>query len=97
MEKYRQELGREFCRRCEYCQPCPNGVIITPAMGYPIVASRMSPEVSVEFLKIPMESIQNCTECGICSERCPYELPIPELLKKNYDLFEAHRAQIGLK
>lgn len=97
MEKYRQELGRKFCRRCEYCQPCPNGVIITPAMGYPIVASRMSPEVSVEFLKIPMESVQNCTECGTCIERCPYELPIPELLKKNYDLFEAHRAQIRLK
>jgi predicted aldo/keto reductase-like oxidoreductase len=97
MEKYRQELGRIFCRRCEYCQPCPNGVIITPAMGYPIVASRMSPEVSVEFLKIPMQSIEKCTECGVCIERCPYELPIPELLKKNYDLFEAHRAQIGLK
>ena len=97
MEKYRQELGRVFCRRCEYCQPCPNGVVITPAMGYPIVASRMSPEVSVEFLKIPMQSIEKCTECGICIERCPYELPIPELLKKNYDLFEAHRAQIGSK
>jgi uncharacterized protein len=97
MDKYRLELGREFCRRCEYCQPCPNGVIITPAMGYPLVASRMSPAISVEFLKIPMESIQNCTECRICIERCPYELPIPELLKKNYDLFEAHRTQIGLK
>jgi predicted aldo/keto reductase-like oxidoreductase len=97
MEKYRQELGRKFCRRCEYCQPCPNGVIITPAMGYPIVASRMSPQVSVVFLKTPMESIQNCTECGVCVERCPYELPIPELLKKNYDLFEAHRAEVGLK
>jgi uncharacterized protein len=97
MEKYRQELGRVFCRRCEYCQPCPNGVVITAAMGYPIVASRMSPQVSVVFLKIPMESIQNCTECGVCIEKCPYELPIPELLKKNYDLFEAHRAQIGLK
>ena len=82
MEKYRQELGRKFCRRCEYCQPCPNGVIITPAMGYPLVASRMSPAISVEFLKIPMESIEKCTECGVCIERCPYELPIPELLKK---------------
>lgn len=97
MEEYRQELGRVFCRRCEYCMPCPNGVIITPAMGYPIVASRMSPRVSVEFLKIPMESTLKCTECGVCIERCPYELPIPDLLKKNYDLFEAHRAQIGLK
>jgi predicted aldo/keto reductase-like oxidoreductase len=97
MDKYRLELGRKFCRRCEYCQPCPNGVIITPAMGYPLVASRMSLAISVEFLKIPMESIEKCTECGVCIEKCPYELPIPELLKKNYDLFEAHRAQIGLK
>ena len=60
MEKYRQELGKIFCRRCEYCQPCPNGVLITPAMGYPIVASRMSPKVSVEFLQVPMESTQLC-------------------------------------
>lgn len=97
MEKYRQELGRKFCRRCEYCQPCPNGVFVTAAMSYPIVARRMSPAISVEFLKIPMQSIEKCTECGICMERCPYELPIPELLKKNYDLFEAHRAQVGLK
>jgi predicted aldo/keto reductase-like oxidoreductase len=97
MEKYRQELGKVFCRRCEYCQPCPNGVLITPAMGYPIVASRMSPKVSVEFLKVPMESTQLCDECGVCIEKCPYDLPIPDLLKKNYDLFEAHRSQTGLK
>jgi len=55
------------------------------------------PEVSVKFLKIPMQSIEKCTECGVCIERCSFELPIPELLKKNYDLFEAHRVQIGLK
>lgn len=96
MEEYRQELGRVFCRRCEYCQPCPEGVMITPAMGYPIVASRMSPQVSVEFLKIPMESTLKCTECGACIERCPYELPIPDLLKKNYDLFEAHRTHFNV-
>jgi uncharacterized protein len=97
MEKYRQELGRVFCRRCEYCQPCPNGVIITPAMGYPIVAGRMSPEVTVEFMKVPMESTKLCDECGVCIERCPYDLNIPEILKKNYDLFETHRARVGLK
>jgi uncharacterized protein len=97
MEKYRQELGKVFCRRCEYCQPCPNGVMITPAMGYKIVADRMSPKVSVEFMQVPMESTQLCDECGVCIERCPYDLPIPDLLKKNYDLFEAHRLESGLK
>jgi predicted aldo/keto reductase-like oxidoreductase len=97
MEKYRQELGKVFCRRCEYCQPCPNGVLITPAMGYPIVAGRMSPRVSVEFMKVPMESTLLCDDCGACIEKCPYNLPIPDLLKKNYDLFEAHRSGDGLK
>lgn len=91
MDKYREELGRQFCRRCEYCQPCPSGVMITPAMGYPIVASRMSPAVSVQFSPKAMESVEQCIDCGVCKTKCPYELPIPEILKKNYDLFESHR------
>jgi predicted aldo/keto reductase-like oxidoreductase len=90
MDAFRSELGKKFCRRCEYCQPCPQGVMITPAMGYPIVASRMSPSVAVEFCKAPMESVPLCTECRTCIERCPYELPIPDILKANYALYEKH-------
>jgi len=90
MENYRRELGKKFCRRCEYCQPCPQGVMITPAMGYPIVASRMSPSVAVEFCRNAMESVLLCAECGACIERCPYELPITEILKANYALYEKH-------
>jgi hypothetical protein len=92
MGNYRRELGKRFCRRCEYCQPCPQGVMITPAMGYPIVAARMSPAVAVEFCKNPMESVPLCAECGACIERCPYELPVPEILKANYALYRKHLA-----
>jgi len=94
MEKYRTELGKQFCRRCEYCQPCPNGVMITMAMAYKIIASRMSPAVSVEFSRAAMESVKLCDECGTCVERCPYELPIPEMLKSSYDLYEQHLAEL---
>ncbi len=90
MEKYRSELGKRFCRRCEYCQPCPQGVMITPAMGYPILAARMSPAVSVEFGKKAMDSVPLCTECGVCIDKCPYELQIPAILKANYALYEKH-------
>ena len=93
MEAYRDELGKRFCRRCEYCQPCPQGVMITPAMGYPIVASRMSPSVSVEFCQSSLESVLLCTGCGACLERCPYELPIPDMLKANYALYQRHLTQ----
>jgi len=95
MAEYRERLGRQFCRRCEYCQPCPNGVLITPAMAYPIVAHRMSKEVAVNFAKIAIESVARCTECGVCLTRCPYNLPIPELIRKNYDLYLTHRKEVG--
>ncbi|MTV47980.1 aldo/keto reductase [Heliobacillus mobilis] len=91
MEQYKQELGQQFCRRCEYCQPCPSGVMITPAMGYKVLAMRMSPSVAVEFLRSPMESVTKCVDCGACIKRCPYDLPIPDMLKKHYDMWEEHK------
>lgn len=94
MECYRQELGKRFCRRCEYCQPCPQGVMITPAMGYRILVNRMSQQVATEFLKGPMESVPQCTECGHCVQRCPYDLPVPEIIKSHYELYRRHLAEV---
>ncbi len=94
MEAYRTELGKQFCRRCEYCNPCPQGVMITKAMGYKVIAGRMSPAVAVEFSRAAMESVKLCTFCGTCQDRCPYDLPIQEMLKKHYDLYEKHRAEL---
>ncbi|HWR10163.1 aldo/keto reductase [Sporomusa sp.] len=91
MDKYRNELGKQFCRRCEYCQPCPHGVSITPAMGYQVIARRMSPAVAVDFARNAMESVEKCIECGECVLRCPYELPIPEMLKKHHVMFKNHQ------
>ena len=30
-----------------------------------------------------MEKIESCIGCGACKKRCPYELDIPRLLRKN--------------
>jgi uncharacterized protein len=97
MELYRRELGQQFCRRCEYCQPCPQGVMITPAMGYQVAARRMSPRVSVEFSRMAMETVPKCIECGACLQRCPYNLPIPTMLKKHYAMWEQHCSEIKEK
>ncbi|MEM5766814.1 MAG: aldo/keto reductase [Bacillota bacterium] len=92
MDQSRQELGQRFCRRCEYCQPCPHGVMITPAMGYQILVKRMSPRGAVGFAQKAMETVTRCTGCGACRPRCPYDLPIPEILKQHYELFKQHAA-----
>lgn len=93
MDEYRGKLGKAFCRRCEYCMPCSQGVKITMSMGYPIFVSRMGPKVASRFARIPMDSAALCTECGECVQRCPYELPIPEVLKRNYELYVKDREE----
>jgi predicted aldo/keto reductase-like oxidoreductase len=60
-----------------------------------LMASRMSPQAAVEISKIPMESVSLCTECRECVDHCPHKLPIPDMLKVHYDLYEQHKAQIN--
>jgi len=38
-----------------------------------------------------IQKARECSECEECVERCPYDLPIPELLKKNIALWENFR------
>jgi predicted aldo/keto reductase-like oxidoreductase len=92
MERHRTDIGQRFCRRCEYCQPCPQGVMVNPAMIYPVIAHRMSPAKAANFSVKAMESVRNCVECGKCVERCPYDLPIPEMIKEHLAMYEEHLA-----
>ena len=90
-QAYRDELGSRFCRRCEYCQPCPQGVRITYAMMYRVVTKRLSPAKAVNFSGAVMETVRDCVDCGECATRCPYNLPIPEMLREHLAMYDAHR------
>ena len=35
---------------------------------------------------------EGCVECGECESRCPYELPIREMLKENVDWYHEQMA-----
>jgi ferredoxin len=35
-----------------------------------------------------MESARNCIECGECEEKCPYHLPIREMIVENIEFYE---------
>ena len=94
MDRYRDELGRRFCRRCEYCQPCPQGVIITPAMTYPVITHRMPLAIAIGMTGKALDTVPKCVECGVCVTRCPYQLPIPEMIKKNYETYLKDRENL---
>ena len=95
IEKIRSQLGKRFCHRCGYCMPCDQGVEIPGVMGFRSISQRFSRSMTIAFTKDAMETVDNCTECGECLEKCPYNLPIPELIREHRTLFNAYMDQQG--
>jgi len=86
IERTREKVGTVFCRRCGYCSPCPEGVAIVPLMNVDILAELWDPEWFFSFIEEPIASAAKCIDCGACEEKCPYNLPIREMIRKHVDL-----------
>ncbi len=83
IEGIRSQLTGNFCRGCGYCGPCPEGIPIHVAARMTQVIGRFpSGAMFDEENRKNMELITQCKECGLCKQRCPYELDIPVLLKR---------------
>jgi predicted aldo/keto reductase-like oxidoreductase len=80
----RQSYDKVFCRRCDYCQPCTEGIPIQIVVNVRSLVKRMGKEV---FKQSPLwgdiTKGANCTDCGECTTRCPYGLPIPDLIRES--------------
>jgi len=92
MEQLIQELGKTFCRRCDYCQPCPEEIPISLVMAAPSFAKRMPPErIFSGPIAEAIEKVAGCTQCSECEERCPYDLPIREMIVEQVNWYETER------
>ena len=92
IETFRSQYDKVFCRRCDYCQPCSEEIPIQIILGIRSVLRRFGPAFfRQEGPRKGIENARNCSECGECMERCPYELPIPELIKKNLEWLDAQQ------
>jgi len=96
IQKIRKKLGKEFCHRCDYCQPCPQGIPISTVLILKSIIKRMPLQSAVKWIDPAIEKARECTECEECVERCPYDLVIPELLKKNMAFWEEYKRKAGL-
>ncbi len=89
-QKIVDELGKTFCRRCGYCQPCPQGIPIPQVMIFDGLVKRLPAErVKSGPAKMVAENVPNCVECGQCEKKCPYELEIIKTIHKNLQLAES--------
>lgn len=76
-------LGTNFCRRCNYCAPCTVGINISAIFLFEGYYSRydLKDWASDRYSSLA-KTASDCIGCGVCESRCPYDLPIREMLKK---------------
>ena len=90
IEEIRSTLGSNFCRRCNYCQPCSAGIGISAIFilqgYYDRYGLQDWAQGRYDALSVKASA---CIDCGVCEPRCPYNLPIREMLKDAASKFEA--------
>ncbi len=81
--KIKDDLGTNFCRRCNYCAPCSVGINIPGVFLFEGYYSRydLKDWAMSRYSTLP-KTASDCIECGVCETRCPYNLPIRDMLKK---------------
>jgi predicted aldo/keto reductase-like oxidoreductase len=94
IEAIKRQFNQQFCRRCDYCQPCSEEINIQLVMRLKSVIKRFGPMAQeLKWLMDTVEKARNCSECGDCLTRCPYHLPIPELIRENLAWYDSLKSQ----
>ena len=82
IESIRKQLGTQFCRRCGYCAPCTVGISIPSMFLFEGYLERYG---LADWARGRYETLaktaSDCIGCGVCETRCPYNLPIRQMLK----------------
>ncbi len=88
IQAIRTSLGSEFCRRCNYCAPCTAGIPIPAVFLIEGYLSRYGLE---DWARMRYDGLakhpEDCIDCGICETRCPYHLPIRQMLRRAAEKF----------
>ena len=90
IEEIRRELGTQFCRRCNYCQPCTAGIGISGIFvleGY-LKRYGLGDWAKARYAAMSKKA-SDCIGCGVCESRCPYQLPIRDMLARCREEFGA--------
>ena len=83
IDTIRRALGTQFCRRCNYCQPCTAGISIS---GIFVLEGYLNRYGLGDWARQRYAAMDkkagDCVGCGVCETRCPYQLPIRDMLAR---------------
>jgi len=90
-----RQFASQFCHRCLYCEPCTVNIPIYKILSIKnmvrIHGSRMLTSPDFEDT---LERAKNCIQCNDCLIRCPYNLPIPFMMKELVKWADYERSRV---
>jgi predicted aldo/keto reductase-like oxidoreductase len=83
-------LGKRHCHRCGDCLPCPVGIDIpqTFIQSDTIKHHRLYPQQQRARYKDFAPKASECNRCGECEKRCPYGLPVVDMMAEAKRILE---------
>ncbi|MEE8355423.1 MAG: aldo/keto reductase [Candidatus Bathyarchaeia archaeon] len=84
VQKKYLELGTIGCTKCDYCQPCPEGVLIPDiieVLNQNYTSTGDETKAAYHAAIPEVGRAVHCEQCGECEEQCPQALPIMSLMK----------------
>jgi predicted aldo/keto reductase-like oxidoreductase len=89
MSNIQGKLDKTLCSQCGHCLPCPQGVRIQLLMiTYSMWRLWPKEEFLTGYMPNAVRSWDNCNNCGECEEKCPYHLPIRQIISDNIDFYQ---------
>jgi predicted aldo/keto reductase-like oxidoreductase len=81
--RFDSHFGKNYCRDCGLCLPCSQNLDIAAILRFYSLSTVYELKNWAKKLYRGLEvNVNNCTECGECEPKCPYNLPIISILKK---------------
>jgi len=87
-----QQLSPIPCTKCEYCQPCPNGVRIPQLfeMYNNALSFNEMAQARRRYAKLPAEEKADvCTQCRQCEDVCPQHIEVSDWLIRVHQALSA--------
>jgi len=82
--------GSAFCHRCGYCMSCPSHIDIPYILRMDEYFQRFGEsKMTVETYRHMKNNVDMCKQCGLCEKKCPFGLPVREMLIKAHKRLSA--------
>ncbi len=76
------------CVYCNHCLPCPSDIDIGQTIRlFEVTKQGFTKEIQNKYNKLPAKA-SDCNECGVCIERCPFEVDVISKMIQIRKLFE---------